>query len=183
MFESDWEFVEEHLEIQFFFFMNLLIVTTFVSVGSMKYMSCAWQLYSVLLQWSYNRGLSFYYLILNQWDYSSCECSCSSSFSNRLWLNWTCETQADMNLRGARHVFKKKICWKCIDYCIDYYLDRWSSTAPSHPTWRSPRHLRSLASGPTAGPTPCSDWASLQSSSFPRWEETFVLQHIKWQKL
>ncbi len=53
-----------------------------------------------------------------------------------------------------------------------FCLNRWSSTAPSHPTWRSPRHRRSLANGRTAGPTLCSDWASLQSSSWPRWEET-----------
>lgn len=61
------------------------------------------------------------------------------------------------------------------------FTGRWSSTAPSHPTWRSPRHHRSLASGQTAGPTQCSVWASLQSSSSPRWKETFLLHHMKSQ--
>lgn len=50
--------------------------------------------------------------------------------------------------------------------------DRWSLTAPSHPTWCSRRRRRSLVSGQIAGPTLCLAWASPPSSSSPRWEET-----------
>lgn len=60
-----------------------------------------------------------------------------------------------------------------------YCLNRWSSIAQSHPTWHSPRRHRSSASGQTAGPTPCSDWASLQSSSWQRWEGRFLYQHME----
>lgn len=43
-----------------------------------------------------------------------------------------------------------------------------SSTAPSPPTWPSPKPHRSLGSGPTAGPTLCTAWAFPQSSSCSR---------------
>lgn len=55
---------------------------------------------------------------------------------------------------------------------------RWSSTAPSHPTWHLPRRPRSLASGLTAGPTLSLDWALPLSNSWPRWDDTF-LQNLR----
>ena len=46
--------------------------------------------------------------------------------------------------------------------------NRWSLIAQSHPTWPSPRPHRSLASGRTAGPTPCSVWDSHQNNNSQR---------------
>lgn len=43
------------------------------------------------------------------------------------------------------------------------------STAPSHPTWPSPKPPRNLASGPTAEPTQSMAWDLPPNSSFIRW--------------
>lgn len=62
----------------------------------------------------------------------------------------------------------------CKDHFICCFLIlhgvRPSSTAPSPPTWPSPRHRRSLASGPTAGPTPSTASASRLRATWRRWE-------------
>lgn len=142
---------------------NMLIVIRLVSVGTL------WDIRagirdSLWYEWSYNRGLS-------------------SDKSKGLFIVW-------MQLRRSyvsakRGTVLKKSLLTCTDSAawsptwLLFCVNRWSSTAPSHPTWRSPRRRRSSVSGPTAGPTPCSDWASLRSSSWPRWEETSLQRHVK----
>lgn len=68
---------------------------------------------------------------------------------------------------------------RSIDCNITVISCRWLSTAPSHPTWPSLKHHRSLASGRTAGPTLCLDWASPQSSSCPRWAQKKFHRRVK----
>lgn len=68
---------------------------------------------------------------------------------------------------------------EAIDCNITVISCRWLSTAPSHPTWPSLKHHRSLASGRTAGPTLCLDWASPQSSSCPRWAQKKFHRRVK----
>ena len=55
--------------------------------------------------------------------------------------------------------------------CIALYVHhRPLSTAPSLPTWRSPRRRTSLDSGPTAVPTPSTASAFHPKATWPRWE-------------
>ena len=129
---------------------NMLIVIRLVSVGTV------WDIRagvrdSLWYEWSYNRGLRIVWM--------------------QLRLSYVSAKRGTVLSRTDSAVWSP--AW--LLFCVN----RWSSTAPSRPTWRSPRRRRSSVSGPTAGPTPCSDWASLRSSNWPRWGETSLQQHVK----
>lgn len=49
------------------------------------------------------------------------------------------------------------------------------STVPSPPGWPSPRRPRSLVSGPTPGPTLCTDWDSPRSKIYRRSVHVYLM--------
>lgn len=93
-----------------------------------------------------------------------------------LILYTQCDNMCNVSLcsRSAFLLYFHTSDVSCKDHFICCFLIlhgvRPSSTAPSPPTWPSPRHRRSLASGPTAGPTPSTASASRLRATWRRWE-------------